>query len=121
MKKSTKAALLSGLVFPGLGHLYLKRWIPALILFGVAGFCIYYILSIAMTIALDVSQKIETGAIPADIATVTHSVSQQLSGQEQATNLASILLLVCWLAGIVGSYWQGRNQEKRASGQGDRG
>jgi TM2 domain-containing membrane protein YozV len=118
LKKSTKAVLLSGLVFPGLGHLYLKRWVTGVVLSGVAAFAIYYISSIAMTIALDVSRKIETGAIPADIVTVTNVVSQQFSGMEQATNLASITLLVCWVTGIVGSYWQGRSQDKLdASGQ----
>ena len=112
MKKSTKAVLLSGLVFPGLGHLYLKRWVTGVVLSGVAAFAVYYMSSIAMTIALDVSHRIETGAIPADIATVTNVVSQQFSGTEQATNLASITLLVCWVTGIVGSYWQGQTQDK---------
>jgi TM2 domain-containing membrane protein YozV len=112
LKKSTKAVLLSGLVFPGLGHFYLKRWVTGVALSGVAAFAVYYISSIAMTIALDVSRRIETGAIPADIATVTNVVSQQFSGIEQATNLASITLLVCWVAGVVGSYWQGQTQDK---------
>ena len=112
MKKSTKAALLSGLVFPGLGHLYLKRRVTGVVLSGVAAFAVYYMSSIAMTIALDVSRRIETGAIPADIATVTSVVSQQFSGMEQATNLASITLLVCWVTGVVGSYWQGQTQDK---------
>jgi TM2 domain-containing membrane protein YozV len=112
LKKSTKAVLLSGLVFPGLGHFYLKRWVTGVALSGVAAFAVYYISSIAMTIALDVSRRIETGAIPADIATVTNVVSQQFSGIEQATNLASITLLVCWVTGVVGSYWQGQTQDK---------
>jgi TM2 domain-containing membrane protein YozV len=112
LKKSTKAVLLSGLVFPGLGHFYLKRWVTGVALSGVAAFAVYYISSIAMTIALDVSRRIETGAIPADIATVTNVVSQQFSGIEQATNVASITLLVCWVTGVVGSYWQGQTQDK---------
>jgi TM2 domain-containing membrane protein YozV len=112
LKKSTKAVLLSGLVFPGLGHFYLKRWVTGVVLSGVAAFAVYYISSIAMTIALEVSRRIETGAIPADIATVTNVVSQQFSGIEQATNLASITLLVCWVTGVVGSYWQGQTQDK---------
>jgi len=104
--------LLSGLVFPGLGHLYLKRWVTGVVLSGVAAFSVYYMSSIALTIALEVSRRIETGAIPADIATVTNVVSQQFSGMEQATNLASITLLVCWVTGVVGSYWHGQTQDK---------
>jgi len=112
MKKSTKAVLLSALVFPGLGHLYLKRWVAGVVLSGVAAFAVYYIFSIAMSIALDVSRQIETGAIPPDVATVTSVVTQQLSGIEQATNLATVTLLVCWVIGIVGSWWRGRTQDK---------
>ena len=112
MKKSTKAALLSGLVFPGLGHFYLKHWVTGITLSGVAAIALYHILSIAMTIAHDVSHRSETGAIPADIDTVSQVVSQELSGMQQGTNLASITLLVCWLTGILGSYWQGRSQDK---------
>ncbi len=115
MKKSTKAVLLSGLVFPGLGHLYLKLWVAGAMLSAGAAFAIYYLSSIAMTIVLDVSHKIETGTIPADIATVSNAVSQQLSSTEQATNLASITLLVCWVIGIMGSWWQGRAQEKHGT------
>jgi presenilin-like A22 family membrane protease len=104
--------LLSALVFPGLGHLYLKRWVAGGVLTCVAAFSVYYIFLIAMDIALDVSQQIETGAIPADIATVSDLVSLQLSGREQTEDLASIALLLCWIAGILGSYWQGRSQDK---------
>lgn len=112
MKRSTKAVLLSALVFPGLGHLYLKRWVAGGLIICIAAFSVYYIFSIAMDIALDVSQQIETGAIPADITTISDLVSLQLSGMEQTTDLASIVLLLCWIAGIVGSYWQGRSQDK---------
>lgn len=118
MQKSTKAVLLSGLVFPGLGHLYLRRWLVGLVLSGVAGCAIYWISSTVVAIALDVSHEIATGAIPADIATVTHVVSLQLDDVAQATNLASVALFVCWVAGIVGSYRQGRILDQRdAAGQ----
>ena len=57
MKKSTKAVLLSGLVFPGLGHLYLKRWLEGILLTGVAAYAAYLIVSITLGIALDIVQK----------------------------------------------------------------
>ena len=112
MKKSVKAALLSGLVFPGVGHLYLKRWVAGILLAGVAGYALYFIVSVALAIALDVSQKIESGAIPADINTVNSIVTEQLSGSAQATELASFTLLACWVIGVISAYWQGRLQGK---------
>jgi TM2 domain-containing membrane protein YozV len=108
VKKATKAALLSGLVFPGLGNLYLKRWLSGILLAGIAGYTLYYIMSIVMRIALDISAKIESGAVASDIDSVTLLVSQQLEASEQATNIASLTLLACWLIGIVSAYLSGR-------------
>jgi hypothetical protein len=111
VKKSTKAALLSGLVFPGLGNLYLKRWLSGLLLAAIAGYALYSLSSIMMTIAQDISAKIESGAVSSDIDTVTLLVSQQLAAVERATNIASMTLLGCWLIGIVSAYWLGRSQD----------
>lgn len=113
MKKSTKAALLSGLVFPGVGHLYLKRWLVGIVLAGIAAVATYYIGSVVMSTAAVIAEKIQSGAVAPDIDTITALVAQQSSGNAQATNLAETVWLACWVIGIVGSYWQGRAQDKR--------
>jgi len=111
VKKSTKAALLSGLVFPGLGNLYLKRWLSGIVLAGIAGYALYLIVTVVMGIALDVSVKIESGAVSSDTDAITVLVSQQLAAVEQLTNNASLALAVCWIVGIVSAYWMGRAQD----------
>lgn len=110
MRRSTKAMLLSGLVFPGVGHLYLKRWIEGGVLAAAAGCSLYYIASIAVSTALDIVSQIETGVVPADPDVISQLVAQQLQASACATSLATIVLTVCWLTGIVGSYWQGRDK-----------
>ncbi len=114
MKRSTKAALLSGLVFPGIGHLYLKRYIPGSILCVASASAIYFIVSVAMTTAFEVVEKIQSnsGTAALDIASITEMVSQQSSTTEQPVNIATLVLVVCWVIGIVDSYRQGRAQEK---------
>lgn len=116
MKKSTKAVLLSGLVLPGLGHLYLKRWVAGFLLSGVAVYAIYFIGSVVVSTALDLTQKIESGAVPLDIDTMSRLVSQQLSGSEQAANMATMAFGASWVIGIIGAYWQGRAQDKKETG-----
>ena len=113
MKKSTKAALLSGLVFPGVGNMYLKRWISGIVLAGVAGYSLYIIFSVMMRIALDLTAKIESGAVPSDLDSVTLLVSQQLVEVEKITNTASLTLIACWVVGIVSAYFLGRAQDLR--------
>jgi TM2 domain-containing membrane protein YozV len=112
MKKSIKAVLLSGLVLPGLGQLYLKRWVSGFVLSGVAVYAVYFIGSVVVSTTLDLTQKIESGAIPADIETVSRLVSQQLSGSEQSTNLATMAFGASWVIGIIGAYWYGRKQDR---------
>jgi len=112
VKKSTKAVLLSGLVFPGLGHLYLKHWMVGMLLSGIAAAATYYIGSVVMDTASVVVEKIQSSGMPVDTDTITALVAQQSSGTEQATSLAKTVWLACWVIGIVGSWWQGRAQDK---------
>ena len=112
MKRSTKAALLSGLVFPGIGHMYLKRYVHGIILSVGAASATYFIVSVAVNTALEVVEKIQSGDVPLDMGTITDLVSQQSSGSEQSTKTAMIALVACWVIGIADSYRQGRAQEK---------
>lgn len=112
MKISTKAALLSGLVFPGLGHMYLKRYIHGVILSLGAASAIYFIVSVVVTTALEVSEKIQGGNVPLDMGAITDLVSQQLSGAERSMNVVMIGLVVIWVIGVADSYRQGRAIEK---------
>lgn len=113
MKRSTNAMLLSGLVFPGAGHLYLKRWIEAALLSGASAYALYVISSIVWSTALEITSQIESGAVGADVGTISALVTQQLHATQGATNLATILLAACWVVGIIGSYWQGREKDAR--------
>lgn len=113
MKKATKAALLSALVFPGVGHFYLKRWLTGALLAGVAAYAVYTIASVMLRVTRNVAAEVESGAVSADLGTLTQLVTQQLSGTEQATNSASTVLVGCWVIGIVGAYLQGRLQDGR--------
>jgi TM2 domain-containing membrane protein YozV len=112
LKKSTKAVLLSGLIFPGVGHLYLKRWIEGILLLGVAAFTAYYIGAAVMETASVIVEKIQSGAVSSDIDTITRLAEEQTSATKQAINLAKIAWLACWVIGIVGSWWQGRVQDQ---------
>jgi hypothetical protein len=113
MKRATKAALLSALVFPGAGHLYLKRWLTGALLAGIAAYAVYTIASVMLRVTRDIARQIESGAVSADVETLTLLVTQQLSGSEQATNIASTVFIGCWIIGMVGAYLQGRLQDRR--------
>ena len=112
MKTSTKAALLSGLVFPGAGHLFLKRYLPGVLLTLAASIAVYLIASYAVQTALDIVQQIESGSVQPDIATITTLVTEKMHQTEEATNHLTIAFVALWLIGIFDSYRIGRVVEK---------
>jgi len=113
VKTSTKATLLSAFVFPGIGHLYLKRYTAGTLLAGTSFAAIYYWMTKAVEMASEITQKIESGDVPLDAGAITELVTQQSSGADaQMLNIATIALGICWLIGIVDAYRAGRAREK---------
>jgi len=112
MKKSTKAMLWSGLVFPGCGHFSLKSYqrgslwlVPALLALAV-------LVRGLIVQAEFVMDKIESGAIPLDpvaIATLLDSVPDT-----QMTSIAFWVFVVCWIGALVDAYRLGAKRDTEA-------
>jgi hypothetical protein len=113
MRKSTAAALLSAFVFPGAGHLYLKKYLPGIALVSVSLAALYYVITKSVESALQIVDKIQTGDVPLDAAAITELVSKQSSGiDSQLINIATAAILICWVFGIIDSYRVGRVRDK---------
>jgi len=113
VENSTKAALLSALVFPGAGHVFLKKYLPGGILIGVSFIVISYIVTKTTEKALSVVEQIQNGDVPLDIAAITELVSTQSTGNDiQLLNTATTAFIICWVIGIVDSYRLGRRRNK---------
>lgn len=105
MRQSLKAALVSAFVLPGGGHFLLKKHIRGALLSGVTILCVWALLSTAMEKAQEISLKIQSGEIPLDISRITEEVTQQAAGGgTQLAEIATYLLVICWLVGIVDSF-----------------
>ncbi len=108
-----KAALLSAFVFPGVGHFLLKKYIPGAILAGTAFAGLYFLIAKTVERALQIAEKIQSGEVPLDVATITELVSKQsMSTEDQLPTIAVVALIVSWLIGIVDSYRVGRAHDK---------
>lgn len=111
MKQSTKAALLSALIFPGAGHLYLRQYIRGVLLSGVSAVLLYFIVSVAVNTAFEVLDKMQNGEVPPNVEAISELVLKQSQGTDELTNTATLALIVLWVIGIGDSYRQGRRQE----------
>jgi hypothetical protein len=113
VKKSTKAVLLSAFVFPGVGHLYLKQFVIGIVLAGGSISALYFIISSAVSKALEIAQKIQSEGVPLDVDAIASLVSEQSRGAESSSlSIATIVLIAFWVIGIVHSYRLGRVLEK---------
>jgi len=105
MKKPEKAFLLSVLVFPGFGHVLLKRYLTGFSLIIIASIASYFLISGVISQALEIADKIKSGEIYPDLSAILELVSHSSTSSEfQSTNMAMVVLLVVWLVGIADSY-----------------
>ena len=112
MTRRMKAVLLSACVFPGSGHLYLKRFGVGVMLAGAAFLSLYVLVSKTVERALAISERIQRGEIPPDFTAISDYVSAQSAGGETLSiNLATLVLVVVWLVGIVHCHVIGRGLE----------
>ncbi|HEB57239.1 MAG TPA: hypothetical protein ENI98_13260 [Gammaproteobacteria bacterium] len=110
MRKEIKAALLSAFVFPGAGHFFLKKYLMGTILATATFASLYFLVSETVKQALEITDKIQNGGIQLDVTAITELVSRQMNSEAQVINIASIILIVFWLIGILDSYRIGRTQ-----------
>jgi hypothetical protein len=114
MKKSTKAVLLSALVFPGMGHLSLKKYVAAIVLVGASFVSIYYTMSKSLENAMQIVEQIQKDNGQTDVAAIMDAASKQPADSDAyLINIATYVFVICWLIGIIDSYRVGRVQDKK--------
>ena len=105
MKTSTKAVLLSALVIPGAGHIYLKKYFPGLILIGVSLSAVYVLVSKITEQAMQAITQIENGSVSLDPVAINDLIiSQQAGADGQLLNIATIAIIICWVVGMIDAY-----------------
>ncbi len=113
MTRPTKAALLSGLVFPGIGHMVLKQYLRGSILMISALIALSVIVTVVIQRALTIVDRINSGDIPVETGAIAEMVSNSTTGADSLIeNISVIVLGACWLIGIIDSYRLGIAQEK---------
>lgn len=103
MKPSIKAALISALVFPGLGHCALKRRARGCCFMLPSVLAILYLVRVAVARANALLAQIDSGALAID----PQAISDQLSAagpQSTLVTLATVVLAVCWAGSIIDAF-----------------
>ena len=113
MTRSIKAALLSGLVLPGIGHMVLKQYLRGSILILFTLIALSVIVTVAVRRALSIVDSINGGEIPVESGTITELVSKSISSADNLiVNISLIVVGAFWVVGIIDAYRLGITQEK---------
>ena len=114
MNKALKAALLSALVFPGLGHFFLKKPIQGWFLLGTSVCCLYFLISALLRIFNELTIQLHNGAMASDVIALSDQINSQLTADDSGLiNCVSLLLLILWIVAIADSFRLGRMQDQQ--------
>lgn len=110
MNNSLKAALLSGLVFPGMGQIFLKHYKRAavVILATLAGLAL--IIVEATQLALAIMDKIASEGGTMNMETISNAASQAVSSF-LTINLGFLLIILIWIIGTYDAYKMGKKKD----------
>jgi hypothetical protein len=107
MSRSTIALLLSALVFPGAGHLYLKRRGRALLFIVPSVVAVGYFLMDAMQRAGALVDQIMSGSLGTDPVAIAAKL-EQAGPTSGLVDLAIYAMLACWIGAAVDAWLLGR-------------
>ena len=116
MRKSIKAALVSGLIFPGAGHFSLKRYQRGMIFFAPSMLSLLVLVYYALNKAYFIADLVAQGTVPLDNASMTNLILAPSSGTELLMlNAATWLFIFCWVISIIDSFMLGNTVDKADS------
>jgi hypothetical protein len=112
MKPAVSAALLSAFVFPGAGHLYLRRPARACVFLVPALVAAVIFFGDLFARASALADQVLAGTMPLDPA----AIAARLESQDGSllASVSGIVLLACWVGSIVDSFVVARGAAARA-------
>lgn len=105
MNQSVKAALLSGLIFPGVGQISIGRkkrgWF---IIFG-NGILLYLIISKVIQQAKSIVEKMQENGAVLDIESISKQTTELVGfSNNSSLNTLLVLLILGWFVSIIDAY-----------------
>lgn len=110
MKTAVKAALLSGFVFPGLGQIYLKRYLRGLIIMIPVLLGLIIIVGIAMVGILESLKKIQIEGGATDTNTMLTLATSYSTHNDIFFKAISLFIVCCWLFSLIDAYSIGKRR-----------
>ena len=112
MNNSLKGALLSGLIFPGLGQVALKHYKRGAVIMLTVIVSMAVVAVKAVQHALAILEKIELEGGIISVNTIVNAATRASADSGNLTfNLLFLLITVCWIIGTVDAYRIGKKTD----------
>ena len=112
MSNSLKAALLSGLVFPCIGQVVLKRYRRGVVLMLIVLACLLIVVAKAVQQAFSILKQIELAGGTINVDAILNVATQSSTNSDSLLfNSILLLIVVCWILGVVDAYRIGKKMD----------
>jgi TM2 domain-containing membrane protein YozV len=108
MNRAVSAALLSALVFPGVGQLYLKRRRRGWLFVLVALVAVVVFMAPILDLVLRISDEVAAGTLPYDPIAIAMRLEDQRRPASALQSLAPLVMVASWIASTVDAWLLGR-------------
>jgi hypothetical protein len=109
MSRPLIAFLLAALAFPGAGHFYLKRRLRGLLFLLPTLAALAVLGTRVIGTASDLSERVANGSLPLDPTALAAEIARQGDLTTPAISMASAVLVLAWIAGIVDTVYLARS------------
>ena len=112
MNNAFKAALLSGLILPGLGQVVLKYYKRGIALMVTVFVGMAVIVVIAVQQALTIFEKIASEGGIMDMNTISSAATQAtLSSSSLIIKSLLLFIMICWIFSVIDAYRIGKKKD----------
>ena len=111
MNNSLKGAVLSGLVFPGLGQVVLKHYKRGAVLILTVLLSLSLIVVKVVQQALAILEQIESEGGTLDMDTISSAAAQASTASGSFVVNLLLAILLCWIIGILDAYRIGKRKD----------
>ena len=109
MNKSMKGALLSALIFPGVGQISIGHKKRGWFIIFVNGVFLYMMISEIIKQTLILAEKIQKSGIALDYGSISNKTSELVSFSDNSSlNILLIFLIFSWVASVIDAYILGK-------------
>ncbi|MDD5476120.1 MAG: hypothetical protein PHU03_06360 [Syntrophales bacterium] len=116
MKASTKGALLSAFVFPGVGQVSLRFYFRGAVLILVTLAALVFVVVTATRTALTALYSIQAQGGAVDLDRMSLEASKAVADlSSPAVKAALLVIIFCWLIAVIDAWLLGKRKEREST------